>query len=519
MAGGEQMSLEGKATLLADFLAFLNEAWTAYHATAEARRRLLAAGFTELDESIPTYDVKPGGKYFFTRNMSAIAAFAVGGAYTAGDGFVILAAHTDSPCPKLKPVSKSSKAGFLEVGTQPYGSGLWHTWFDRDLGIAGRVIVKRGPGKYSHDLVKVNRPVLRISTLAIHLTKGDERKSFAPNLQTNFYPTLATEIKSKLELPATAVATVNGNGISRESKGGKQIASEEANGHGGGVGGGSTERHHALLVQMIATELGCSAEDVEDFELQLCDTQPSCLGGTCSEFVYSGRLDNLCSSWQGISALIATSDDASLASATGVRSLFLFDHEEVGSKSCEGAAGTLLPACMNRLSKSLALAAAGGSVAAAEEVVMESIVRKSFLVSTDMAHAVHPNYADRHDPVLDGPKFHGGMVLKHNANQRYATNAVTAFLYREIGRRANLPTQEFAVKNDSGCGSTIGPPISTLSGIRTVDVGSPQLSMHSIREVMGVDDAIYGFKHGKAVFEKFFEVDGQLKVDAVPASL
>ncbi|CAN0102548.1 unnamed protein product, partial [Ectocarpus sp. 13 AM-2016] len=180
----------------------------------------------------------------------------------------------------------------------------------------------------------------------------------------------------------------------------------------------------------------CQPEDVKDFELQLCDTQPSCIGGACSEFVLSGRLDNLCSSWQSIRALIDGCEGDGLASCKGVRSVFLFDHEEVGSTSCHGAAGTLLPDCMKRIAKGLA--------ASPSDFVMEAVVRKSFLVSADMAHALHPNYQDRHDPAL-GPKIHSGMVLKHNANQRYATNAVTAFFFRELGARAGLPTQEFAV--------------------------------------------------------------------------
>ncbi|CAM9596379.1 unnamed protein product [Ascophyllum nodosum] len=485
--------------LLEDFVAFLNEAWTAYHATAEARRRLLAAGFEELDESQPKHHVEPGGKYFFTRNMSAIAAFAVGGKYATGDGFVIIGAHTDSPCPKLKPVSKAGKSGFLQVGTQPYGGGLWHTWFDRDLGVAGRAIVSRGEGKFSHDLVKINRPVLRIPTLAIHLTKTDERSSFKPNLQNNFYPILATEIKAKLGREAVG-------------KGGNEggEANAAAAKSGSGVNSGARkERHHSVLLEMLAAELGCQADDIKDFELQLCDSQPSCVGGVCSEFVLSGRLDNLCSSWQSLRALIDTCEGDGLSASRGVRSIFLFDHEEIGSSSCQGAAGTLLPDCMKRR----------GSTALAEtpaEVVMESVVRRSFLVSADMAHALHPNYSERHDPAL-GPAMHGGMVLKHNANQRYATNAVTAFLFRELGERAGLPTQEFAVKSDSGCGSTIGPILSALSGIRTVDVGSPQLSMHSIREMMGVDDALHGYEHLKAVLENFFDLDAQLKVDAAPS--
>ncbi|CAN0224836.1 unnamed protein product, partial [Hapterophycus canaliculatus] len=172
--------------------------------------------------------------------------------------------------------------------------------------------------------VKINRPVLRIPTLAIHLTKGDERTKFSPNLQSNFFPVLATEVKAKL------AAERGGEGGDGEEKGAA-----------GGSGDKKDERHHALLVEMLAAELGCEPADVEDFELQLCDTQPSCIGGACSEFVFSGRLDNLCSSWQAIRALIDGCKGDGLASSKGVRSVFLFDHEEVGSSSCHGAAGTL----------------------------------------------------------------------------------------------------------------------------------------------------------------------------------
>ncbi|CAM9921500.1 unnamed protein product, partial [Choristocarpus tenellus] len=184
--------------LVGDFVNFLNEVWTPFHAVAEAKRRLLEAGFEELDEAKPLRGIRPGGKYFFTRNMSSVVAFAVGGKYRPGNGFIIAGAHTDSPCPKLKPVSKSEKSGFLSVGVQPYGRGLWHTWFDRDLGLAGRAIVRHGNGVYSHELVKISRPILRIPNLAIHLTKGTERTSFAPNIQGNFYPILATQVKATL---------------------------------------------------------------------------------------------------------------------------------------------------------------------------------------------------------------------------------------------------------------------------------------------------------------------------------
>ncbi|CAM9168041.1 unnamed protein product [Phaeothamnion confervicola] len=187
--------------------------------------------------------------------------------------------------------------------------------------------------------------------------------------------------------------------------------------------------------------------------------------------------------------------------------LALFDHEEVGSNSAPGAGGTLLPEAFRRITR--ALASNGG------EEALEMALRRSYIVSADMAHALHPNYADRHDSAM-APKMHGGMVIKHNANQRYATNALTAHLFREVGRKAGLPVQEFAVKNDSPCGSTIGPIVAALSGVRTVDVGSPQLSMHSCREMMATDDVEHGYNHLRAVYELLPDADAGLSAGVTP---
>lgn len=157
-------------SIVNDMLNFLNESWTPFHATAEAKRQLLKAGFLQLKEE-QEWAVQPGGRYFFTRNMSSIFAFAIGQKYEVGNGFHVVAAHTDSPCPKLKPVSAAAKAGFLNVGVQTYGSGLWHTWFDRDLSVAGRVLLRKENGSVVQELLKVERPIMRIPTLAIHLDR------------------------------------------------------------------------------------------------------------------------------------------------------------------------------------------------------------------------------------------------------------------------------------------------------------------------------------------------------------
>lgn len=419
----------------------------------------------------------PNGKYFFTRNHSTLVAFAVGGEYIAGNGFTVLGAHTDSPCPKLKPNSELNKSGYVSVGVQPYGGGLWHTWFDRDLSVAGRVVVER-EGALCHELVRIDRPIMRIPSLAIHLESAEERRAFAVNKQNHLAPVLAMAVDN----------AVNG--------GGGEEAKQDLLKQGG--------RHQPLLLELLSKQLGCAPGDIRDFELQLCDTQPSAIIGGMGdgEFVASGRLDNLCSCFQAITALLNA--DETLASEKNVRMVALFDHEEVGSDSAQGAGSPVMLDAMRRVT----LAMGGGA-----EGIVERTLQASLVVSSDMAHALHPNYSDKHEPAHQ-PRIHGGMVIKNNANQRYATNAITGFMFRELGRRAGLPVQEFVVRSDCGCGSTIGPIISSGTGVRTVDVGSPQLSMHSIREVMGTDDVAYGVSHLQAVLEGFAALDAELQVDA-----
>jgi len=187
----------------------------------------------------------------------------------------------------------------------------------------------------------------------------------------------------------------------------------------------------------------------------------------------------------------------------GVRMMVHYDHEEVGSDSAQGAGSSMTEDAMRRITTSLSAGMAAGP---GEEGVEERARRKSFVVSADMAHAVHPNYADKHEPGHK-PKFGAGVVVKHNANQRYATTATTATLFRECAAKEGIPTQDFVVRNDMGCGSTIGPILSTNLGVRTVDVGVPQLSMHSVREMCGTEDIDVCFRHFRAFFDHFAEID------------
>ncbi|KAM0000977.1 putative aspartyl aminopeptidase [Helianthus debilis subsp. tardiflorus] len=442
-----------ESSVAADLIDFLNASPTAFHAVDEAKKRLKAAGYEQIFER-GDWNLQAGKKYFFTRNYSTVVAFAIGKKYVAGNGFHIVGAHTDSPCLKLKPVSKVSKGGYLEVGVQTYGGGLWHTWFDRDLTIAGRLIIKEGKSdgaSYSHRLVRLQEPIMRIPTLAIHLDRG-VNDGFKVNTQTHLAPVLATSVKAELN------KVVADNGPD-----GKPIESP------------NSQKHHSLLLQLLAAQ----------------------------EFIFSGRLDNLCMSFCSLKALIdATVSEKSLEDESGVRMVALFDHEEVGSNSAQGAGSPVMFDALSRIT----------TFFSSDSQLLEKAIQRSFLVSADMAHALHPNYMDKHEENHQ-PKLHSGLVIKHNANQRYATNAVTAFIFREIAAKHNLPVQDFVVRNDMPCGSTIGPILASGTGIRTVDIGAPQLSMHSIREMCAVDDVKHSYEHLKAFYEEFTCLDAKIAVD------
>ena len=398
--------------------------------------------------------MEPAGKYYYTINHSTLVAFTVGGKYAPGNGFTILGGHTDSPNLKVKPVSKKTGAGnVVQLGVECYGGGLWHTWFDRDLGVSGRVLVRKDDNKIEQQFVNIQTPIARVSTLCIHLQSADERTAFAVNKETDTSPILGTQ--SVLELSAEEHLN-NDNGMN--------------------------ERHEPRLLQAIAKELGIEVSQIADMELNLYDVQPASLGGLGSEFLYSARLDNLATVFCSIEALVDHSVD--ISNDTDVCLVALFDHEEIGSQSAHGAGSPVMAEAVKRISSALS------PEEYSDPNVYASCIRNSFVLSCDQAHAVHPNYASKHESQ-HSPKLNGGVVIKTNSNQRYTTNAVTGFVIRELGRTANVPIQEFVVRNDCPCGSTIGPIISANTGIRTVDVGMPQLSMHSCREVMGIADCKY----------------------------
>ena len=350
-----------------------------------------------------------------------------------------------------------------------------------------------GESRVSHELVKIERPVMRIPSLAIHLDRS-LNDGFKVNFQQHMAPVIADAVEAELE-SGPSNKNARRRDARRDEEAPRRVVGQTPPGPAGPPRGGARVRARGRV----------------GFELQLCDTQPSAVGGAKGEYIFSGRLDNLQSCYCSLTALIAASPDESLADETAIRMIAHYDHEEVGSDSAQGAGSSMTEDALRRVVRALNVAR-GSASAAVDGGLDERTRRASFCVSADMAHAVHPNYADRHEPG-HRPRFGEGVVIKHNANQRYATDAVTGFLFRELGERAGVPVQEFVVRSDLGCGSTIGPTLSTNTGIRTVDVGAPQLSMHSVREQCSTKDVAHAVAHYRAVFEGFSAMDEKLRVD------
>lgn len=449
-----------------NFLKYVDASPSPYHAVLECVIRLREAGFVELQEETANWDIKPMGKYFLTRNQSSIVAFTVGGEWKPGNGFTMFGAHTDSPCLRVKVISKREKEGFVQVGTECYGGGNWLSWFDRDLRLAGRLLVREGDQIVSK-LVHIDQPILRVPHLAIHLQRG-MNDSFKVNKETDLVPILATYVDQSLT----------------EYKG-DRLAS-------------CSWKHNSQLIKLLADKAQINVDDMVDLDLFLADHQKSAIGGINDEFIFAPRLDNLMSTYTGLVALISSCD--SLETESNIRMFLSFDNEEVGSLSAQGADSGRVQHILNRLSKCDNL------------VACEEAIAKSMMLSADMAHAIHPNYASKHEENFK-PSLYGGPVIKTNNNTRYATTAVTATIVRESARNAGVPLQDVMVRNDSPCGSTIGPILSAKLGLKTCDIGAAQLSMHSIREVCGTIAVEQCERLYKAYFEKCSTIDAKLHVE------
>ena len=417
-----------------DLIAFIDASPSPYHAAAEALRRLTGAGFTELApaEAWPSgpgrYVVVDGGSLF---------AWIVPAGAAPGTRFRLLGAHTDSPTLRVKPRPDTGRAGVRQLGVEVYGGPLLNSWLDRDLGLAGRVVVRTPEGPQVR-LLRVHRPVLRVPQLAIHLDPG-VREGLKLDAQQHVVPIWAL---------------------------------------------GDPEPGE--FASFLAKELGVSPGDVLSHDVVTYDLTGGALAGANEEFVSAGRLDDLGCSHASVTALceVAQGEVAQGEGAQGevagehISAIVLFDNEEIGSQSATGARGAWLGRQMERS----VLARGGG-----RDDFLRAVA-DSLHVSADMAHATHPNYADRHEPG-HGIALGGGPVVKVSANVFYATTAPTQAAFLLAAEQAGVPVQYFVMRSGVRSGSTIGPIVAAGLAIPTVDVGSPTLAMHSARELAGTADA------------------------------
>ncbi|GMG40358.1 unnamed protein product [Ambrosiozyma monospora] len=479
------------------FLNFVNASPTPYHVVDTVKHQLRDAGFIELSERYNWAGrIKKNAKYFVTRNASSIIAFTVGGSYQPGNGIAIVGGHTDSPVLRIRPISNQIKEGYIQIGVETYGGGIWHTWFDRDLSIAGRVFVSDpNTGNFVSKLVKIEKPLLRIPTLAIHLSK-DRYVKFEFNKETQFKPVAGlSEVKadSKNEHKEGCCA-------------GSPLSDEEFESVKSVI-----ERHNKQLLDLVAKEIGVEVSQIEDFELILYDTQKSCLGGINDEFIFSPRLDNQVTCYAATQGIINSTK--TLGNQSGIQLISLFDHEEIGSLSAQGADSSFLPNILERLTKLTANAEVDLMSELPSSYFLETMA-KSFIISSDMAHGVNPNYTENYE-ALNKPKLNQGPVIKINASQRYVTNSAGIVLLKKVGNLSKTPLQLFVVRNDSPCGSTIGPMVSAKLGVRTLDIGNPQLSMHSIRETCGSKDIELLVNLFDSFFENYSKLESKILVDGL----
>ena len=424
-------------------LSFLDASPVNFWAVKNIAAELEQNGFRRLNPQEPLGKVEAGDKFYVTKNDSSIYAFHIGKQSLADAGFHMICAHCDSPTFRIKPNAEMDcEGGIVKLNTEVYGGPIMSTWFDRPLTLAGRVIVKGEDAMHPQTLLlHIKRPLLQISNLAIHF-----------NRQVNDGVKLS---RQKDVLPILGI-----------------INDELEKGN--------------LLMNVITDELHIQKEEILDFDLYLADATPACTFGAHDEFISSGRLDDLSMCWAGVEAMIGT-----VSESDTTRVLAIFDNEETGSQTKQGAGSPFLSYMLKRI----ALAQSG-----TEEAFYQAVER-AFMVSADNAHAWHPNYSEKYDPT-NHPMLGSGPVIKFNAAQKYASDAVSAAIFANICEAAEVPCQRFVNHSDVAGGSTLGNILASSIPLKGVDMGNAILAMHSCRETGSVADHEYCVK----AFTKFYEM-------------
>ena len=409
-----------------------------FFAVETIKKCLTEAGYKEWKAGEPCPEVKSGDKLFSTKNGSAIFAFHIGKKTLAEGGMRIISAHSDSPCFRVKPNAEIKCEGSLvKLNTELYGGAIMSTWMDRPLSLAGRVVLA-GESMTEPEvrLMRIERPILTIPNLAIHF-----------NRQVNDGVALS---KQKDMLPVLTI---------------QQTVSDER----GAVSG-------SILKGLISEELGVKAEDILDFDLYLYDTTPAQCVGLHGELIQSGRLDDLSMAHAGMEALLTDADTPEVT-----KCLAIFDNEETGSQTKQGAGSPFFASLVQRL------VARQSETCASHFEDFAMCVEHSFMVSADNAHAWHPNYNEKYDPT-NHPVMGGGPVIKYNASQKYLSDAVGASVFMQACKKAGSTYQTFVNHSDVAGGSTLGNILSSSFPVKGVDMGNPIWGMHSVRETASIQD-------------------------------
>ena len=417
-----------------DFVEFLCESPGVFHAVAAIACRLEKAGFSRLDEKDPSWNLIPGGRYYMTRNGSACIAFRLPEGRPAE--LKIMASHSDSPCFKIKPDPEIESAGLVRLNIEPYGGMLKNTWYDRPLGVAGRVLICEDESKgIEQRLVYPDRDLLVIPSLAIHMDREANEKAMT-NVQNDMLPVFAS-------------------GPKREK-----------------------------FLEIIAEAAGVSSpESILGMDLFVVNRQKPFVWGPEDEFISAPRLDDLMCVFGTLAGFVESAGHNSL------NMYCVFDNEEVGSRSRQGAESTFLTDCLERIRESLGLTFSE----------MQAAVQRGTMISADNAHAVHPNHTDKSDPV-NRPRMNGGIVLKFHAGQLYTTDGVSGAFVKKICRDYDIPLQTFVNRADMRGGSTLGNIANTQLSISTADIGLAQLAMHSSCETAGTRDLAYLVKFSRMFY-------------------
>ena len=428
--------------MIENLIEFLNESPVNFLAVKTLKEILAGRGFREINAADSIGELKAGDQIFFTKNDSSLYAFRIGRKALADNGFHLICAHCDSPTFRIKPNAEMlCEGGITKLNTEVYGGPIMSTWFDRPLSLAGRVLIKTDDVMQPETrLLHIKRPLLQITNLAIHF-----------NRQVNDGVKLS---KQKDMLPLLGIMT-------------DQMESGN------------------MLMNVIAEELGVNIPDILDFDLYLYDIAPACTFGVHDEFISGGRLDDLSMVHAGLMALLATETQDT------TQVLAVFDNEETGSQTKQGAGSPFLSTLLQRI-----VLAQGGN----QEDFFRSI-EKAFMISADNAHAWHPNYSEKYDPT-NHPMLGGGPAIKFNAAQKYASDAASAAVFMGICQKAGVPCQRFVNHSDVAGGSTLGNILAGSLPLRGVDMGNPVLGMHSVRETGSTADHLYCIK----AFTEFYKL-------------